>query len=123
MKYEVKKEYILTSDESEMEMLALAVRNQITAMAKETAENGELILSHNPAQEFIEVKASSWFDLFEDLCKAMDTVKSIREYDFMTKEGLHNIFEKEKERREKTDWKEEYKYISGKLPRPGPIRS
>ena len=99
MKYEVKKEYILNANESEMEILAKAVRDQITEMAKETAENGKLILSHNPAQEFIEVTASSWFDLFEDLCKAIDTVKSRREYDFI-KEAVYHTFEEEKKRRE-----------------------
>ena len=102
MKYEVKKEFILTANESEMEMLAKAVRDQITEIAKETAENGELILSHNPAQEFIEVTASCWFDLFEDLCKAVDTASLRREYD-MTKEAVYYTFEKEKERREATE--------------------
>tara|TARA_B100001057_G_C22186725_1_gene695386 strand:+ start:115 stop:495 length:381 start_codon:yes stop_codon:yes gene_type:complete len=104
MKYEVKKEFILTANEGEMEMLAKAVRDQITEIAKETAENGELILSHNPAQEFIEVTASSWFDLFEDLCKAVDTGNLRKEYD-MTKEVVYYTFweadEQHKKDREK----------------------
>ena len=97
MKYQVNKEFLLTANEEEMEMLALAVRNQIKQMAKEVAESGELIRYPNPAQAFIEMKTGEWFGLFENLCKAMDTVKSRREYDMM-KEGLHNIFEKEKEK-------------------------
>ena len=100
MKYQVNKEYILNADESEMEMLAKAVRDQITEMAKEYAGGVELWNYSNPAREFIEVTASSWFDLFEDLCKAIGTANSRREYD-MAKEVVYYTFEKEKERREK----------------------
>ena len=102
MKYQVNKEFLLTANEEEMELLAIAVRNHITALAKEVAESGELIVCPNPAQEFIEVKAGEWFGLFENLCKAIDTAKSRREYDFAT-EAVHRIFEKEKERIEKEE--------------------
>ena len=101
MKFQVKKEWNLITDESEMEMLAKAVRDQITEMAKEYAGGVELWAYSNPAREFIEVTASSWFDLFEDLCKAIDTANSRREYD-MAKEVVYYTFEKEKERREET---------------------
>ena len=102
MKFQVNKEYILNADESEMEMLAKAVRDQITEMAKEYAGGVELWTYSNPAQEFIEVTASSWFDLFFDLCKAIDTANPRREYD-MAKEVVYYTFEKEKKRREKLD--------------------
>ena len=101
MKYEVKKEFLLTANEEEMELLGIAVRNQITALAKEVAESGELILCPDPAFEFTDVTARECFDLFEDLCKAIDTAKSRREYD-MTKEGVRNIFEESRKRREET---------------------
>lgn len=99
MKFQVNKEFLLTADESEMEMLAKAVRDQITEMAKEYAGGVELWTYSNPAQEFIEVTASPWFDLFFDLCKAIDTANQRIEYD-MAKEIVHNIFDKEKKRRD-----------------------
>ena len=100
MKFQVNKEYILNADEEEMQKLATAVKNQITAMAKETVESGELILCSNPAKEFIEVKAGKWFDLLDQLVLAIGTVKWANEHDFTT-EVVHRIFDEDKERREK----------------------
>ena len=97
MKFQVKKEYILNADESEMEMLAKAVRDQIIRLAKEYAGGDEIWIYPNPACEFIESIAWSWFDLFEHLCKAIDTANSRRECD-MTTEVVYRIFEKDREK-------------------------
>jgi len=103
MKYEVNKEFLLTANEEEMELLAIAVKNQIIKLAKKyAAESDEIWTYPTPACEFIEAIAWSWFDLFEGLCKAIDTTKSRREYD-MTKEVVYYTFEKEKERIEKEE--------------------
>ena len=102
MKYEVKKEFLLTTNEAEIEKLATAVKNHITAVAKEVAESGELIFCSNPAKEFIEVKAGEWFDLLDQLVLAIGTVKWANEHDFTT-EVVHRIFEEDRKRREKTN--------------------
>ena len=104
MKYEVKKEFLLTADENEMEMQATAVKNQIRAMAKEYAGGAQIWSYSNPPEEFIEVTASSWFGLLSSLCEAIGTVKWANEYDF-TIEVVHRIFEQDKKDREELDEK------------------
>ena len=101
MKYEVKKEFILTANEGEMEMLAKAVSDQIIEMAKEVAESGELIVCPDPAFKFIEVTASEWFCLLDDICDALGNTQRARIIEIETSiEAVRNIFEKDKERRE-----------------------
>ena len=100
MKYQVKKEFLLTANEGEMEMLAKAVSDQITALAKEYAGGVELWTYPNPAQHFIEVIAIEWFSLLSSLCAAIGSGNADEEY-HMTRAIVPNIFEKEKEKREK----------------------